>query len=80
MVQTKASLTTKNRCSPAYLHDHNIIGKISVSVQYDNEMLSLDLQVVEGDGPFLMGRDWLSKLIPNLSVFMEETQSDKGVE
>eukprot|EP00731_Ephydatia_muelleri_P000765 Em0001g765a len=59
----------------------NIKGKISLSVQYDNETLSLDLLVVEGDGPSLMGRDWLSKLKPNLSVFYAGNPGiDKGVE
>ena len=59
----------------------NIKGKISLSVQYDNETLSLDLLVVEGDGPSLMGHDWLSKLKPNLSVFYAGNPGiDKGVE
>ena len=59
----------------------NIKGKISVSVHYDNEMHSLDLLVVEADGPSLMGHDWLSKLKPNLSDFYAGNPgSDKGVE
>ena len=49
-------------------------------MQYDNETLSLDLLVV-GDGPSLMGRDWLSKLKPNLSVFYAGNPGiNKGVE
>ena len=86
VVQTKASLSTKNMqmftCVLNTGEKINIKGKISVSVQYDIIMkCSLDLLVVEGDGPFLMGRDWLSKLKPNLSVFYAgNPESAKGVE
>ena len=39
------------------------------SVLYVNEGHSLDLLVVEEDGPSLKGHDWLSKLKPNVSVY-----------
>ena len=47
---------------------------ISVSVQYVNEEHSLDLLVVEEDGPSLKGCDWLSNLKRNQSVFYAGTK------
>ena len=44
-------------------------GSICVDVYYGGTTHSLSLLVVEGNGPSLMGRDWLVKLKPNISVF-----------
>ena len=46
-----------------------ILGRISVRACYKGQAAQLSLLVVKGDGPSLMGRDWLCKLKPDLSVF-----------
>eukprot|EP00731_Ephydatia_muelleri_P033143 Em0025g99a len=48
----------------------NVVGKIRVDVQYGGQYhRSLNLLVVQGRGPSLIGRDWLSELKKNLSLF-----------
>ena len=44
----------------------NVVGVIDVCVQYANNVAQLNLIVVDGDGPTLMGRNWLSHF-PNVS-------------
>ena len=44
----------------------NVVGVIDVCVQYANNVAQLNLIVVDGDGPTLMGRNWLS-CFPNVS-------------
>ena len=44
-------------------------GQVSVAVCYGGTTMSLNLLVVAGRGPSLMGRDWLYKLKPNLGIF-----------
>ena len=44
-------------------------GQVSVAVCYGGTTMSLNLLVVAGSGPSLMGRDWLYKLKPNLGIF-----------
>ncbi len=39
-----------------------VLGKVKVQVSYNNCNLNLGVYVVEGQGPNLMGRDWLSQL------------------
>ena len=39
-----------------------ILGSVSVPVTYQDQAKSLELIVVQGDGPSLMGRDWLEKI------------------
>ena len=39
-----------------------VLGKINVMVEINNQKVSLDLMVVKGDGPSLLGIDWLQKL------------------
>eukprot|EP00731_Ephydatia_muelleri_P037009 Em0376g4a len=57
----------------------NVVGKICVHVQHEGQNhRSLDLLVVQGRGPSLIGRDWLSKLKINLSLFY--VGSSEGVE
>ena len=46
----------------------NIRGEIKVDAQFRDKQTSLNLLVVVGNGPSLMGRDWISALQPNLSV------------
>ncbi|KAL5503444.1 hypothetical protein EMCRGX_G010396 [Ephydatia muelleri] len=43
-------------------------GQITVEAKYGGSTQQLDILVVGGKGPSLMGRDWLHKLKPNLSV------------
>eukprot|EP00731_Ephydatia_muelleri_P013136 Em0007g446a len=43
-------------------------GQITVEAKYGGSTQLLDILVVGGKGPSLMGRDWLHKLKPNLSV------------
>ena len=38
-------------------------GTISVRVTYKNQKKELDLLVVQGNGPSLMGRDWLNHIM-----------------
>ena len=40
-----------------------LIGAITVDVEHNSENERLQLLVVEGEGPTLLGRDWLNKLI-----------------
>ena len=44
-------------------------GQVAVAVCYGGTTMSLNLLVVAGSGPSLMGRDWLYKLKPNLGIF-----------
>lgn len=39
-----------------------VVGKITVSVKYENQEHILDLIIVEGNLPALFGRDWLSRI------------------
>ena len=39
----------------------NIMGSIAVPVMYNDQAKDLILQVVQENGPCLMGRDWLSR-------------------
>ena len=39
--------------------DIKVMGTITVRVRYDNQVSDLSIQVVEGVGPDLVGRDWL---------------------
>ena len=37
----------------------DVLGAIKVDAQYENQKASLNLVIVQGDGPILIGRDWL---------------------
>lgn len=39
-----------------------ILGTISIPVTYQDQVETLELMVVQGEGPSLMGRDWLEKI------------------
>ena len=39
-----------------------VLGEITVSVSYRQQLLQLSLLVVHGQGPTLLGRDWLKYL------------------
>lgn len=54
-----------------------IKGSISVNVCCRNVRALLDLLVVAGTGPSLMGRNWLHKLKPTLSVFHTRADNDE---
>ena len=57
----------------------NVVGKICVDVQHGGQYHhSLNLLVVQGRGPSLIGRDWLSELKMNLSLLY--VGSSDGVE
>ena len=51
----------------------NIHGEIKVDVQFRDNQARLNLLVVVGNGPSLMGRDWISVLQPNFSVLRSST-------
>ena len=51
----------------------NIRGEIRVDVQIRDKQARLNLLVVVGNGPSLMGRDWISVLQPNFSVLRFST-------
>ena len=40
----------------------NVLGTISANVQFKTQQETLPLLVVDGDGPSLLGRDWLHKI------------------
>ena len=42
-----------------------VVGEITVNVNYQDQEVELDLAVVEGAGPALLGRNWLSDLVLN---------------
>ena len=42
-----------------------VIGATQLSVRYESTVASLSVQVVAGEGPDLMGRDWLNRLNVN---------------
>ena len=44
-----------------------ILGTVTVQAKYGEQLLQLSVHVVEGDGPNLLGRDWLGKLKINLA-------------
>ena len=39
-----------------------VLGSLSVNVAHNGQLKSLPLLVVAGNGPSLLGRDWLSQL------------------
>ena len=39
-----------------------VVGQMQAQVHHDNQSAQLSLVVVKGDGPSLLGRDWLSSL------------------
>ena len=40
----------------------NVLGVLKVNMQYQSQTANLELTVVEGSGPCLLGRDWLQVL------------------
>ena len=40
----------------------NVLGVLKVNIQYQSQTADLELTVVEGSGPSLLGRDWLQVL------------------
>ena len=64
----------KLKLSDVYLRTYTgerieVKGQITVEAKYGGSTQRLDILVVGGKGPSLMGRDWLHKLKPNLSVY-----------
>ena len=43
-----------------------ILGTVTIQAKYGEQLLQLPVHVVEGDGPILLGRDWLGKLLYQL--------------
>ena len=43
-----------------------VLGRLPVQAEYMGKLVDVCVHVVEGDGPNLMGRDWLSLLEVNL--------------
>ena len=63
-------------------HEVQVRGELQVVVRYHGQQEDLSLLVVEGDGPSLLGRDWLSKLRLNWQqiFIMQAEESHKGLE
>ena len=40
----------------------SVLGQLDVTVRYGNKVQKLIITVVDGDGPSLLGRDWLKQL------------------
>ena len=57
-----ALLPTKTKLRTYTGEQINVMGTISANVQFKEQQETLPLLVVEGDGPSLMGRDWLHKI------------------
>ena len=52
-----------------------VLGKVKISVSYNNHVVDLSIHVVDGVGPDLVGRDWLSQLLLSLEVNHMECKS-----
>ena len=63
-------------------HEVQVRGELQVVVRYHGQQEDLSLLVVEGDGPSLLGRDWLSKLRLNWQqIFIRQAEeSHKSLE
>jgi len=46
----------------------SVLGKLIIDVKYGKQHKKLPLYVVDGNGPSLMGRNWLSEINLNLKV------------
>ena len=69
-----------NRDSPTILEHSNaqlrtytgesveIMGRVTVKVKYGEQLLQLPVHVIDGDGPNLLGRDWLAQFKINLAT------------
>ena len=53
-----------------------VVGKLMVKVQYQGQEEELFLVVIVGDGPSLLGRDWLAKLKHIFNVQAQESLQD----
>ena len=40
----------------------SVLGQLDVTVRYGDQVQKLIITVVDGDGPSLLGRDWLKQL------------------
>ena len=40
----------------------NVIGKVDIEVSYEGQNARVPLHVLEGNGPSLMGRNWLHRI------------------
>ena len=57
------NLQSSDVCVKTYIGESlDVIGSIDVDVEYEGHRESLQLHVVAGVGPTLLGRDWLHKL------------------
>ena len=58
---------------PTYIDEPiSVVGATNMTVQLDEIVATLCAQVVVGEGPYLMGRDWLGSLnplIPEMKLF-----------
>ena len=70
-VDTGAALSLTCKLPPAEKALHTctytgeelqLVGEAVVWVQYQNQQEDLNLVIVKGDGPSLLGRDWLQKI------------------
>ena len=56
-------LQSSDVCVKTYSRESlDVIGSIDVDIEYEGQKASLRLQIIAGDGPTLLGRDWLHKL------------------
>ena len=54
-----------------------VLGSISVSVQHNEKQKQLSLLVVSGNGPSLLGRDWLTQLKLNWTAIHQLCSADR---
>ena len=50
------------KCSPKAWEQLEVLGSVSVQVEYKDQLACLPLLVVQGSGSSLLGRNWLKKL------------------
>ena len=59
----RPKLQSSDVCVKTYSGESlDVIGSIDVDVKYEGQKASLRLQIIAGDGPTLLGQDWLHKL------------------
>ena len=54
-----------------------IMGTVTVQAKYGEQLLQLPVHVIDGDGPNLLGRDWLAKFKINLANVYNLVAPDK---
>lgn len=57
-----------------------MLGTITVKAEYMGKAADVRIQVAKGDGPNLLGRDWLEPLAVDLARAVHNVQSDSPLQ